>query len=87
MARLSEASSRLGRVLAIFPGQTQALLQLSLRAPAVRSLCEALEDAHASLMRLASLPGPKERPEVAEYRIIIAELQEEVRVYLESESS
>jgi hypothetical protein len=87
MARLSEASSRLGRVLAMYPGQTQDILLLSLRDPVFRSLCEDLEDAHASLARLASLPGPGERPEVAEYRTIIAELQEEVRVYLESECS
>ena len=71
----------------MFPGQTQNILLLSLRDPVFRSLCEDLEDAHASLARLASLPGPGERPEVAEYRTIIAELQEEVRVYLEAECS
>jgi hypothetical protein len=87
MARLSEASSRLGRVLAMFPGRTQEILQLSLRDPAFRGLCEDLEEAQASLMRLANLPGPGERPEVAEYRTITSELQEEVRVYVESECS
>jgi hypothetical protein len=87
MTRLSEASSRLGRVLAMFPGRTQDILLLSLRDPAFRGLCEDLEDAQASLTRLANLPGQGERPEVAEYRTIIAELQEEVRVYIESQCS
>jgi hypothetical protein len=71
----------------MYPGRTQEILQLSLRDPAFRSLCEDLEDAQASLTRLANLSGQAERPEVAEYRTIIAELQEEVRVYVETECS
>lgn len=69
----------------MFPGQTQQILQLSLRDPVFRGLCEDLEDAQASLTRLANRPGPEEHPEVSEYRTIIAELQEEVRVYVETE--
>jgi uncharacterized protein YdcH (DUF465 family) len=87
MARLTEASSRLGRVLAIFPGRTQEILKLSLCDPKFRDLCEDLEAAQASLARMAALPGPVERPEVAEYRTIIAELEDEIRAYLASESS
>ena len=87
MARLTEASTRLGRVLAMFPGRTQDILQLSLSDPKFRDLCEDLDDAQASLARMAAFPGPVERPEVAEYRTIIAELEDEVRAYVASESS
>jgi len=71
----------------MFPGRTQEILQLSLRDPHFRDLCEDLSDAHASLNRLIANSAQGERPEVAEYRTIIAELQEEVRVYIESEFS
>jgi hypothetical protein len=87
MARLSEASSRFGRVLSMFPGRTQEILQLSLRDTAFRDLCEDLEAAQASLARMAVLPGPVERPEVAEYRTIIAELEDEIRAYVGSKLS
>jgi hypothetical protein len=68
----------------MFPGRTDKVLRLSLHDPAFRSLCEDLADAHDSLARMAAVPGPTERPEVAEYRAIIAELEGEVRDYIAS---
>jgi hypothetical protein len=87
MAKLSEASSRLGRTLALFPGQTKEILRLSLRDPDFRDLCEDLEDAQASLTRLVFLSGQDERPEVAEYRTIIAELEDEIRAQVDLKCS
>jgi hypothetical protein len=71
----------------MFPDRTPEILKLSLSDPRFRDLCEDLGIAHATLNRLASLQGPVERPEVAEYRTIIAELEDEVRAYLASEST
>lgn len=68
----------------MFPGRTQEILQLSLRDLAFRGLCEDLADAKASLNRMAALSGQDERPEVAEYRIIIAELEDEIRAHVAS---
>jgi hypothetical protein len=71
----------------MFPGRTQDILQLSLSDPKFRDLCEDLDDAQASLARMAALSGPVERPEVAEYRTIIAELEDEIRAYVASEGT
>lgn len=57
---------------------------LSLRDPLFRSLSDDLYDAKQSLARLLALCETKERPEIAEYRVIIAELEAEVRQYIES---
>lgn len=87
MTRLTEAYSRLGRILAMFPGRTQEILKLSLCDLAFRDLCEDLADAQASLNRMAALPGAQERPEVAEHLIIIAELEDEIRAHVASVGS
>jgi hypothetical protein len=71
----------------MFPGRTQEILKLSLSDTTFRDLCEDLSEAQASLNRLAPLPGHVERPEVAEYRTIIAELEDEIRAYVASEST
>jgi hypothetical protein len=68
----------------MFPGRKQELLRLSLKDPVFRSLCEDLCDAHDSLARFLALAETGERPEVAEYRAIIAELEAEARAYIES---
>ncbi len=82
MARATEATTRLGRVLAMFPSGKQEILQLALKDPVFRDLGEDLNDAHDSLGHFLALSGEGERPEVAEYRAIVAELEAEVRAYL-----
>lgn len=84
MVRGLETSARLSRVLAMFPGKKRDILGLSLKDPVFRSLCEDLCDAHDALERFLSLSGIPERPEVGEYRTIIAELEAEVRIYIAS---
>jgi hypothetical protein len=66
----------------MFPARKQELLRLSLKDPVFRSLCEDLGDAHDSLRRFLSVSKAGERPEVAEYRVLIAELEAEVRAYI-----
>jgi hypothetical protein len=68
----------------MFPTRKHELLRLSLKDPIFRSLCEDLCDAHDSLARFLSLSGTRERPEVAEYRSIVAELEAELRTYVAS---
>jgi hypothetical protein len=85
MARLNEETSRLACVVAMFPGRTEEILRLSLRDPDFRDLCEDLADAQSSLSRLSAYPGPVERPELAEYRTIIAELEDQVRAHVARE--
>lgn len=84
MAKTLETSYRLGPVLVMFPARKQELLRLSLKDPVFRSLSDDLCDAHESLARFLALSEREERPEVAEYRVIIAELEAEVRRYIES---
>jgi hypothetical protein len=66
----------------MFPAKKQELLRLSLKDPVFRGLCEDLGDAHDALGRFLALSTAGERPEVAEYRAIITELEAEVRAYL-----
>jgi hypothetical protein len=71
----------------MFPARKHELLRLSLSDPVFRDLSEDLSDAHESLAHFLSLSGTEERPEVAEYRAIIADLEAEVRQYVSSKCS
>jgi uncharacterized protein YdcH (DUF465 family) len=82
MARNSETHSRLAPVLAMFPARKHELRRLSLKDPHFRSLSDDLCAAHDSLSRLLARPEMAERPEVAEYRVLIGELEAELRQYL-----
>jgi hypothetical protein len=68
----------------MFPGRKRELLRLSLRDPVFRDLSDDLCEAHESLARFLALSDGGERPEVAEYRVIIGELEAEVRQYVEA---
>jgi uncharacterized protein YdcH (DUF465 family) len=68
----------------MFPARKQEILQLSLKDPVFRGLCEDLCDAHDSLGHFLARSEERERPEVAEYRALIAELEAEVRAYVAS---
>lgn len=59
-------------------------MRLFLSDPVFRGLSEDLCEAHASLARVMLLSPSGERPEVAEYHAIIAELEAETRAYVES---
>lgn len=84
MARKIETSSRLDPVLIMFPARKHEILRLSLKDPVFRSLSDDLCDAHDSLGHFLALSQAGERPEVTEYRAIIAELEAEVRRYIKA---
>jgi hypothetical protein len=71
----------------MFPVRKNDLLRLAISDPFFRSLCEDLDDAHESLARFILLSQTGERPEVAENRTIIADLEAEVREYVASKPS
>jgi hypothetical protein len=66
----------------MFPARKRELLRLSLKDPHFRSLSDDLCSAHDSYSRLLARPEMAERPEVAEYRVLLEELEEEIRQYL-----
>jgi hypothetical protein len=68
----------------MFPGRKRAIMRLLLSDPVFRSLSDDLCEAHKSLARILLLSPGGERPEVADYRSIIAELEAEVREYAKS---
>jgi hypothetical protein len=84
MAHAPQGSTKLDRVLVMFPGRKRAIMRLFLSDPVFRSLSEDMCEAHDSLARLQRLSPIGERPEVVEYRSIIAELEAEVRAYVEA---
>ncbi len=87
MTMLMGASHRLGPVLVRFPDRKSELLRLCLKDPFFRSLSEDLFDAEECLARLLAHSEYADRPEVAEIRRIIAELEAEVCKYVGREVS
>lgn len=61
-----------------FPGHATIILRLALRDVAFREICEDYTAARASLAFFAGLPDFPERPEVAEFRHIIEQLEQEI---------
>ncbi len=80
----TRSARRLEQVIAMFPLRRAEILQLALSDPVFRGMSEDLSDAHESIGRFVRLPGSQDRPEITEYRAIIAELEAEVRRYLSS---
>jgi hypothetical protein len=65
-----------------FPGQAALLRRLVLKDQAFRSLCEDYALARASLAGFEARPDAAERPEVGDYRSVIAELESEIARFL-----
>ena len=65
-----------------FPDQQARILRLALRDEGFRALCEEYDLARKSYGRLQV--SPERAAEVAEYRAVIAELEEEIRGFLGS---
>lgn len=72
------ATAGMARVAARFPGAEGALHALVRIAPAFLDLCEEYELASNSLARLLVRAESADRPEIQEYRSIIAELETEI---------
>jgi hypothetical protein len=65
-----------------FPGSANALRRLALSDPEFRGLCEDYALAKESLARFEARPDAAVRPEVGDYRSVIAELEMEFGRFL-----
>jgi hypothetical protein len=78
MGHADTAHTGLAEAIACFPGQAAQLRRLMLSDRAFRSLCEDYALARASLAGFEVLPDADSRPEIADYRMVIAELESEI---------
>jgi hypothetical protein len=78
MPRSEAAHDGLALVLHRFPLQAPAVRRLALRDPEFRALCEDYALATASLAGFEARRDACERPEIAEYRTVLAELEAEI---------
>jgi hypothetical protein len=78
MANADIARTGLAQAVARFPAAASTLLRLALLEPAFREICEEYALARASLARFEARPDASERPEVGDFRSVIAELEGEI---------
>ena len=82
MADAEIAQTGLARAVARFPDAEARLRTLALADPAFREVCEEYALAQQSLARFEARPDASERPEVGDYRTVIAELEGEIVRFL-----
>ena len=82
MARADIAQTGLAQAAARFPGAAPKLRRLALADPGFRELCEDYGLARESLARFEARPDASQRPEISDYRIVIAELEIEIDRFL-----
>ncbi len=82
MAKADIAQTGLAQAAARFPAAAARLRRLALADPGFRELCEEYGLARQSLARFEALPDAAERPEVTDYRSVIAELEGEIDRFL-----
>ncbi len=82
MTRTDSRHDLLGPVVERFPDQQSRILRLALSDGGFRALCEEYDLARQSYGRLQVTP--ERAAEVAEYRAVIAELEDEIRGFLGS---
>jgi hypothetical protein len=78
MAKTDAAEAGLGRAVERFPAAAAALRWLALTDPAFREICEEYALAQQSLESFEARPDAAERPEISDYRTVIAELEAEI---------
>ena len=82
MAKADIAQTGLAQAAARFPEAAARLRRLALADPGFRDLCEDYGLARESLARFEARPDAAERPEIREYRSVIAELEGEIDRFL-----
>jgi hypothetical protein len=82
MADADIAQTGLARAMARFPEATAALRSLALSDPVFREICEEYALAQQSLAGFEARPDASKRPEIVEYRALIAELEREIDRFL-----
>ena len=87
MADADMARTGLAQAVARFPEAAAALRGLALVDPAFREICEEYALARASLAGFEARLDAAERPEVGDYRTVIAELEGEIARMLKEAGS
>ncbi len=82
MATTDSVKAGLERAAARFPEEAGRLPDLAVTDSRFRELCEDYGLAHDSLATFEAMPDAAERPEVPDYRAVIAELETEIRRFL-----
>lgn len=82
MAEVDIAEAGLAQAAARFPEAGARLRRLAGRDPEFREICAEYALAHRSLAGFEARPDAAERPEVADYRAVIAELEREIDRFL-----
>ncbi len=72
------AETGLARALARFPEAAGRLRRLALSSRGFREICEEYALAQQSLARFEARPDAAERPEIGDFRMVIAELEDEI---------
>lgn len=86
MAKADIAEAGLERALQRFPQATATLRRLAQSDPGFREICEEYALAQVSLAGFEARLDAAVRPEVADFRLVIAELEGEIdRILKESE--
>jgi hypothetical protein len=78
MADADIARTGLAQAVARFPDAADRLRGMALADPAFREVCEEYALAQESLARFEARPDAAERPEVGDFRSVIAELEGEI---------
>ena len=78
MAGADIARTGLAQAMTRFPQAAAALRRLALADPAFREICEEYALARDSLTRFEARSDAAERPEIGDYRTVIAELEGEI---------
>ena len=84
MERGSAPRTAFRALLERFPGRSQTICSVALRDRRFRAMLEDLRLAIETLERFERRPDAALRPEIPEYRILIAEIESEVAGYLDA---
>ena len=82
MADADIAQRGLARAVERFPEAAVALHRLALTSPVFREICEEYALAQQSLAGFEARLDAAERPEIGDYRTVIAELESEIDRFL-----
>ncbi len=78
MADTDIAQAGLAQAMARFPKEATALRRLALTDAVFREICEEYALAQESLAAFEARPDAAERPEIGDYRTMIAEIESEI---------
>ncbi|HWK63374.1 MAG TPA: hypothetical protein VNS34_00425 [Rhizobiaceae bacterium] len=74
----------LKQIIERFPGKGSLIRRLALKDEAFRTICEEYTLARASLSWFEARPDASERPEIPDYKSVIAALEDEIQEFLKN---